>query len=297
MGAFTSAASTMNEEFEKMQFGGKAPSDDFFKAIAQLGLLPDRLKGENQDQRMKEIMNAALGYEGPGGKDYARILVRQLGGGMPGLESIFDYLQLPAKDRNGATFASLQAQSGRENFMTDKDRGGADRGSAALRDLTTSLESIKAKFSSDIMGALAPDIEKLNSWLDSHKDDINNLLDGITNLITAILSLTGSLLGKAMDPRYQDPTLAGHPLLQKTEALGGQAFIAMNAGIIKFFQGQKKADEYMKWANAQVDKNRKDLELNLHITDATKGGVKIESHPDQSGLYWTESTNRMTQLQ
>jgi len=197
MSAFTTAASTMNQEFEKMSFGGKAPADDFFLAIAQLGLSPEALKGEDQNKRMNDIMNAALNYKGPGGKDYARILVRQLGGGMPGLESIFDYLQLPSKDRNGATFASLQAKSSQEDFMNDSARGGAERGSAALRDLTTSLDSIKARLASDIMGALAPDIENLNKWLDAHKDDINNLLNGIAELTKTIVELIGFLPAEA----------------------------------------------------------------------------------------------------
>jgi hypothetical protein len=205
MGAFTNAATTMNQEFEKMQFGGKAPADDFFLALAQLGLSPDKLKGENQDQRMKDIMSAALNYNGPGGKDYARTLVRQLGGGMPGLESIFDYLQLPAAATGGATFQSLWANAKKESFVNDKDRMAGEKGSAALRDLETTFKSIWGKLSSDIMGSLAPDIEKLNSWLDTHKDEIKNLIDGIAKLTDVIMKKLGGAAENAID------VLSGHP--------------------------------------------------------------------------------------
>ena len=280
MSAFTTAASTMNQEFEKMSFGGKAPADDFFLAIAQLGLSPEALKGEDQNKRMNDIMNAALNYKGPGGKDYARILVRQLGGGMPGLESIFDYLQLPSKDRNGATFASLQAKSSQEDFMNDSARGGAERGSAALRDLTTSLDSIKARLASDIMGVLAPDIENLNKWLDTHKEEINNLLTSLATLTGAVVDLTGSMIGF---------------LLTGNTTGFEKAVLAHVPGAKQIQQGEDAANTAAeKWAWEHLPNVMKMIGFTINVKVNADGTLKVTSKNDNAT--WTEPSGWMVQL-
>jgi hypothetical protein len=283
MNAFNSAASSMNEEFEKMQFGGKAPSDDFFRAIAQLGLSPDKLKGEDQNQRMQEIMSAALSYSGPGGKDYARLLVRQLGGGMSGMESIFDYLQLGPKANNGATFPGLWNQSGKENYMTDSGRAGAENGSAALRDLQTTLNSIWSLFSSDVIKGLAPAFKGLNEWLmdPENKANITAMIQGMADLTAAILKWTGgtvaSVINAPNDPKYQSGGemgwASGSPFFQRATALGkalSDLFISPDS-LQSYYTHVRDNKFDFQALGAKLQKQ--EMDLSIHV-DA-KGNQKI----------------------
>jgi len=197
MDAFSGAAGRMNEEFLKMDFGGKPPSDDFFLALGQLGIDVQKLKGEDSNARMQDILSHALSYSGPGGKDYARTLVRQLGGGMPGLESIFDYLQLPSAARGGATWRSLWNQSGAEQFVSSRDRAKAEWGSAVFRDTQFIGAQIWGKFASDLMGDLAPSIKSMNDWLEKNNAAISDLVTHLAELTGWIIKLGGGL---ALEP-------------------------------------------------------------------------------------------------
>jgi hypothetical protein len=298
MDAFSGAAGRMNEEFLKMDFGGKPPSDDFFLALGQLGIDVQKLKGEDSNARMQDIMSHALSYKGPGGTDYARVLIRQLGGGMPGLESIFDYLQVSPKE----SFGSIWAQSGREQYTNPASTKGALEGSTALRDLQTTLGSIFTLFSSDVMKALAPALKSLNAWLTDpeNKANISAMIKGMADLTAAILKWTGGTIANVLNapnnPDYQaggpEGWAAGSPFFQRVTALGKAiSDLLVPPATVTAFQAQAAATMKEKGQFDFQEFAAKMQAGEIHIIIDNKNGsaVSVNGQPvNQSGKTATQ---------
>jgi hypothetical protein len=302
MDAFSGAAAKMNGEFLKMDFGGEPPSDDFFLALGQLGVDVQKMKGEDSNARMQDILSHALSYSGPGGKDYARTLVRQLGGGMPGLESIFDYLQLPSAARGGATWGSLWSQSGKEQFVNQKDREKAEYATAIFRDTKFIGSQIWGEFLSDVMGALAPALKGLNDWLTDPKNkaDITAMIKGMADLTAAILKWTGgtiaSVINAPNNPDYQaggpEGWAAGSPFFQRVTALGKAiSDLLVPPATVTAFQAQAAATMKEKGQFDFQEFAAKMQAGEIHIIIDNKNGsaVSVNGQPvNQSGKTATQ---------
>jgi hypothetical protein len=140
------------------------------------------------------------------------------------------------------------------------DRQGALEGAAKLREVGDEFKNIFGDFSTKIMANLRKPLENLLSWLGSHHSEIEQMITNMADLVKAIVDLTAHFAKAATDPKYQDPTLAGHPLAQGIRSIGGQGFESINAFIVGMFRGQKGASEYRAWFDAYVASRQKELE-------------------------------------
>ena len=271
--ALINSLGELNAAFVNMKSSGMSPSNQLFQDLAQLGLSPEKLMGENSDQRAKDMLNAAMKS-----KDQAmamQILRRNLGGMQGGLQAML------YAETTGQTIDQMYANArGRGGF--NQNRLGGEEGVADLRKLGDEFKNIFGAFASTIMKDLKPSLDSLLSWLGEHKGDIKNLIDGMSKLTAAMLKFMGGALASFFDPKFQDPTLKDHPVRQGIVSAGGQGILALNEGIIRLFAGEAASQSYKLWAESEVAKRKSALELKMTIEDNRKVGVSV--NPTGGGM-------------
>lgn len=253
--ALINSLGELNAAFVNMKSSGMSPSNQLFQDLAQLGLSPEKLMGEDSDQRAKDMLNAAMKS-----KDQAmamQILRRNLGGMQGGLQAML------YAETTGQTIDQMYANArGRGGF--NQNRLGGEEGVADLRKLGDEFKNIFGAFASTIMKDLKPSLDSLLSWLGEHKDDIKNLIDGMSKLTEAVLKVVGSTLGKLVAPNPKYPGIENHPVAHLFQMAGDHIMDSLRGGE----DGEAKVEKYIK-----MHQGKNFLGITMRVE---QGGVEIK---------------------
>jgi hypothetical protein len=203
----------LNAAFIEMKSQGMAPSNQLFQDIAQLGLSPQKLMGENSDQRAKDMLEAASKLKNQGMAN--EIIKRNLGGTTGGLQAML------FAETTGTSIEAMYARAqGRGGF--NRNRVGGLEGAADLRDVADEFKNIFGAFSSTVLKDLKPSLENFLSWMKENKDTIRDLITGMADLTKVLAEFVGksvsAYVSAQKDPDYAQ--YAGHPVARGVSKMG-----------------------------------------------------------------------------
>jgi len=216
---FVTSLEALNTAFIKMGSMGEAGNtSQLFKELNLLGLTPSKELSANSDQRVKDILNAAMRAAN---QARAREIVKDLLG-----QSGLDVMLLAQQRGYSSIDPVYNAASGRA--FRNPNRAGGLEGVVELREIGETFRQIFGAFSSTVLKDLKPTFEHLLTWLGTHKQDIENLIEGMSKLTEALLKFVGGTLGAFLsapsNPEFQaggaEGWAAGHPFLQGMTAVG-----------------------------------------------------------------------------
>jgi len=173
--AFIDSIKSLHQNLVRMKEEGMDPGTKFFQNIAQLGVNPGDLVNMTQDQQVRTLMNAARNAKNP---NLANDLILQL----LGPDALNTVLYSRA---TGRSIDQMRAEAAKGIY--GPNRAGALAGMGQLRETGTRFQGMWEAFSSKVIADLAPELKRLNDWLEHNHDEISAMIDAMSKLAASLL--------------------------------------------------------------------------------------------------------------